>query len=160
MFALRSVCPAGNDDATRLRARYGQLGSGGNAMAHKNEEAVRTLYTAFGNQDMATLRQVFAADVVWHQSGRSPVAGDHKGVDAVFAFFGKVAELSENSFTAELHDVVANDEHAVSMHTGRAQARGKALEDRNVLVVHFRNGAIAEVCEHHEDLYAVDEFWT
>jgi ketosteroid isomerase-like protein len=129
-------------------------------MVHQNEEVVRTLYSAFSRQDMATLRQVFAPDVVWHQSGHSPVAGNHKGVDAVFAFFGQVAELSENSFTAELHDVVANDEHAVSMHTGRAQARGKTLEDRNVLVVHCRNGTIDDVCEHHEDLYAVDEFWT
>ena len=71
-------------------------------MTQQDEQAVRDLYAAFSAQDVAAMRQLFDPDVVWHQPGRSVLAGDHKGVDAVLAFFGRVAELSEGSFSVEL----------------------------------------------------------
>ena len=128
-------------------------------MTQQDEQALRDLYAAFSAQDVAAMQQLFDPDVVWHLPGRSVLAGDHRGVDAVLAFFGRVAELSEGTFTVELHDVVASDEHVVSLHTGRGTARGRNLEDHNVIVAHLRGGRIAAVYEHHEDLYAVDAFW-
>ena len=80
------------------------------------------------------------------------------GVDAVFAFFGKVAEVSAGTFAVELHDVVAGPEHTVALHTGRGQAHGVNLEDHNVLVIDCEGGRVREVWEHHEDLYDVDAF--
>lgn len=128
-------------------------------MTHQDEALVRNLYQAFSAQDAETMRQLFDPDVVWHQPGRSVLAGDHRGVDAVFGFFGKVAEISGGTFTVELHDVIAGTEHTVALHTGRGRAGGKTLEDHNTLVMHCSAGRVREVWEQHADLYAVDAFW-
>ena len=129
-------------------------------MTHPNEELVRRLYQSFADGDMTAFQAAMDPDVVWHSSGRSPVSGDHRGLEAVVAFIGKIMELSEGTFTATLRDVLANDNHAVALHNGRATSRGKSLDEINVLVIHFSNGRISEVWEHHYDLYAVDDYWS
>jgi hypothetical protein len=58
-------------------------------VAHPNEEVVRTGYDAFSRGDMDTLRGLFVDDVVWHIPGRSPLAGDHRGVDAVLGYLAR-----------------------------------------------------------------------
>jgi ketosteroid isomerase-like protein len=129
-------------------------------VAHPNEEVVRTGYEAFSRGDMDTLRGLFVDDVVWHVPGRSPLAGDHRGVDAVLGYFGQTMELTGGTFQVELHDVVANDHHTVGLHIARGQRSGKNLEDHQVLVFHFRDGQIAEVWQLVEDVYANDNFFS
>jgi len=128
-------------------------------MSDQDVEVVRELYRAFSAQDVPTMRRLFDPDVVWHQPGRSVLAGEHHGVDGVLAFFGRVAELSDGTFTVDLQAVASGDGHIFALHTGRGQARGQVLDDRNVLVCHLRDGRVASVWEHHEDLHAVDAFW-
>jgi uncharacterized protein len=92
--------------------------------------------------------------------GRSPLAGDHDGVAQVLGFFGRVFELSQGTFRTELHDVVANDEHAVALFTARADRAGRRLEDRIVEVFHIRDGKATEAWIYPADLYVSDEFWS
>lgn len=128
-------------------------------MSEQDERVVRELYRAFSEQDVPAMQQLFHPEVVWHQPGRSVLAGEHRGVEAVFAFFGRVAEISENTFTVELHDVVSGPDHTIGLHTGRGHAHGHTLLDHNAIVVHCRGGRVAELWEQHADLYAVDAFW-
>jgi uncharacterized protein len=128
-------------------------------MSHPSEETVRRLYTAFAAGDIDAIKDVFDPEVVWHDPGNSPVTGDHRGVEAVLAFFGVVAQISEGTFTADLDDVLANDRHAFSLHTARAHSRGKELDQHDVLVCHVSDGRISEVWEHHENTAVADEFW-
>jgi uncharacterized protein len=127
-------------------------------VAHPNEGVVRTGYDAFSRGDMETLRGLFVDNIVWHFPGRSQLAGDHRGVDAVLGFFAQIMELTGGTFQVELHDVVANDHHTVGLQIARAQRGGKSLEDHQVLVFHLRDGQIAEVWQLLEDVYANDEF--
>jgi uncharacterized protein len=99
-------------------------------MAHPNEELVRRGYDAFAKGDMHTLRELFDPQIVWHFPGRSPLAGDHRGVDAVLGFFGRTMELTAGTFRAEPHDVVADDLHSVGMHLATGEREGRRLEDR------------------------------
>src|SRR5437660_11213523 len=71
-------------------------------MAHPNEELVRQGYKAFGEGDMETLRSLFAPDAVHSATGNGPLAGDYKGVDDILAYYGKLFEVSEGTFAAEL----------------------------------------------------------
>jgi uncharacterized protein len=129
-------------------------------MGHPNEELVRSGYDAFAKGDIDTLRVLFDPEVVWHQPGRSVLAGDHRGIDAVLGFFARTMELTAGSFRAEPHDVIAGDQHVVGLHLVRAERQGRTLADRQVLVAHVRDGKIAEVWEHVEDQYAFDEFFS
>jgi ketosteroid isomerase-like protein len=56
-------------------------------MGHPNEDLVRRGYDAFSRGEMDTFRELLHPDIVWHAPGRSRLAGDHKGVDAVIGYF-------------------------------------------------------------------------
>jgi uncharacterized protein len=127
-------------------------------MAHPNEELVRRGFDAFSKGDVDTLRELFDPDAVWHAPGRGPQAGDHRGVDAILGFFARTMELTGGTFRVELHDVLANDEHAVSLYVSRGEREGRTLEDKSVLVSHVRNGKFTETWMYAEDQYVADEF--
>ena len=127
-------------------------------MAHPNEDLVRRGFDAFSKGDVDTLRALFEQDAVWHAPGRGPLSGDHRGVDEILGFFARTVELTAGTFRVELHDVLANDEHAVAMYVARGDREGKTLEDKSVLVSHVRNGRLAETWQYFEDQYAGAEF--
>ena len=128
-------------------------------MGHPDEDVVRRGYDAFSRGDTQTLRELFDPDVVWHTPGRSQLAGDYRGVDAVLGFFGRTMELTGGTFRVEVHDVVANDEHVVGLHEVIAERDGKTLRDRNVLVFHVHDGRTREVWQFWTDQYAADAFF-
>jgi ketosteroid isomerase-like protein len=78
----------------------------------------------------------------------------------VVEFFGRLFELSGGTLRVELHDVVANDQHAVALFAVRAERAGKTLADNTVLESHIRDGKMTEAWIYQTDLYAVDEFWS
>jgi ketosteroid isomerase-like protein len=127
---------------------------------HPNITAIRKGYDAFNKGDMETLIPLFDEAVVWHVPGRSPLASDYDGVAQVIEFFGRLFELSQGTLRLELHDVLANDEHAVALYTVRAEREGRRLEDNMVATFHVRDGKITEAWTQATDLYASDEFWS
>jgi hypothetical protein len=74
--------------------------------------------------------------------------------------FARLFELTGGTYSAELHDVLANDEHAVALFTSRGERAGKQLTDNQVLISHIRDGKMSEVWIQSTDLYAQDEFWS
>ena len=130
-------------------------------MAHPNEDLVREAYAAFGRGDMDALRdKFFTQDVRYYVTDRSPLAGDYEGVDQVLQFFARIFEISGGTFSFELHDVLANDEHAVALVTVRGERAGKQLNDNMVQISHLRDGKAYEVWNQATDQYAQDEFWS
>ena len=92
-------------------------------MAHPNETLMREGFAAFSRGDMDALSQYWAQDIRYHVPGRGLLAGDYEGIAQVLAFFVRLSELSEGTFRAEIHDVLANDEHAVVLYTGSAERK-------------------------------------
>jgi ketosteroid isomerase-like protein len=130
-------------------------------MTHPNEDLARGASAAFGRGDLGTLQnQFFAQDIRWHVSGRGALAGDYEGVAAVMQLLGRIVELSGGTARFELHDVLANDAHTVSLATIRAERAGKKYQDNIVQVIHVKNGKAAEVWTHSADPSAAEEFWS
>jgi len=129
------------------------------ASAQENAATIRRGYELFNSGNLEGLNALFHPDVVWHAGGRGRLSGDKRGRDATFAYFGQIGELSGGTFRAELHDVVANDEHVVGLHTDIAQREGRSLNIKEVLVFHLQDGVIVEAWESYEDSQATDEFW-
>lgn len=129
-------------------------------MAHPNEELTRRGYAAFATGDMAALDALFADDIIWHVGGRSPLSGDYKGKEAVFAMFGRLAQETGGNFRIEIHDVLANDEHSAALITTTGERNGKSLNEKGVGIFHIRDGKVTESWGLTEDQYAADEFFT
>jgi ketosteroid isomerase-like protein len=131
------------------------------AMTHPNEDLIRNGYAAYARGDINALREDFLApDVRWHFPGTSPLAGHHQGADTVAGFFGLMGQLSGGTHRLELHDVLANDDHVVALHTAWAQRAGRRLEINAALILHVTDGKVTEAWTLHDDPPAVDEFWS
>ncbi len=125
---------------------------------HPNATLLRNGYEAFDKGDMATITNLFAENVVWHVPGDSPISGEHRGGETVFAAFAKTVELSGGSFKIELHDVLANDEHAVALTRGTASRQGRQLSSPDTDVYHMSNGKVTEFWSFPGDQRLADEF--
>jgi ketosteroid isomerase-like protein len=129
-------------------------------LAHPNEDLVRRGYEAFATGDMATLNELFADDIVWHAPGRNELAGTYRGKDEVFANLQKNMELTGGTFKLDIHAILADDEHAVTLLRASGEREGKALNDNTVQVFHIKDGKVTESWLHPSDAYASDEFWS
>ncbi len=127
-------------------------------MAHPNEDLLRRGYDAFAKGDMDTLNELFADDVVWHSAGNNPLAGDYHGKQEVFGLFARLNELTD-SFEQELHDILANDEHAVALVRVRGSRGDRTMEQNAVHVFHMVDGKVKEYWLHNFDQAASDAFW-
>jgi ketosteroid isomerase-like protein len=129
---------------------------------HPNVARLKKGYDAFASGDLDTLRDLFADDILWHVPGNNPLAGDYKGQDEVFGFFAKIAQETGGTFKLELHDVLANDEHAVALVRLSAERNGKRLDgEPGVNVLHVNaEGKTTEFWGFSQDSAKIDEFWS
>jgi ketosteroid isomerase-like protein len=129
-------------------------------MTHPNEDLVHRGYAAFGTGDIPTLGELFSDDVIWHVGGRSTITGDYKGKAEVFGLFGRLAQETAGTFRLEVHDVLANDEHAIGMIRTTGERAGRTLDDNGVQVFHIEDGKVTESWFYPGDQYASDGFWS
>ncbi len=109
---------------------------------------------------MEVAKSCFVHDAVWHLPGRSPIAGDHQGADAIIRLFGKLTALSGGTFKAELTDVVANDRHTMALQHATGIRGSKRLDVTVCQVMRIQDDKILEVRGYYSDQYALDDFWS
>jgi len=130
-------------------------------MAHPNEDLVRQGYKAFVDGDMDTLRELFAPDAVHVATGNSQVAGEYQGVDAILRYYGKLFELSDGTFSADLESTKAEgDDTVVATHRDRGRRGDKTLDQDETLTFTIADGKFARVVEKHSDQATYDAFWS
>lgn len=125
-----------------------------------NVGTIRRGFAAFAAGDLDTLRTLFDPDIVWHEPGRSAVAGDHQGVDATLGLFGQLYERSGGTFRAELRECgeIAPDLVACLIHIS-GDLPGGRLDQPSVLLFQLRDGHPVDVRGYSSDQYAQDEAW-
>jgi uncharacterized protein len=124
---------------------------------HPNVARFREGYAAFAEGDLAALNDLFAEDVLWHVSGRSQLAGDYRGRDAVYELFGKLIELTGGTFHLDVHALFADDEHGVALVVTTGSRAGQSVKTNNAHVVHLRDGKVVEFWDATTDPNALDE---
>jgi ketosteroid isomerase-like protein len=130
------------------------------SVAQANAAVMRRAVDAFGAGDMATLKEVFAPDLKWHLPGRSAIAGDYVGRDAVFGLFGKMAALTNGTIRTTAREIIGDEKGGVIITKDTGERNGKKLDSMLILRVHIRDGKLVEAWEHIADLYAYDDFWS
>jgi ketosteroid isomerase-like protein len=129
-------------------------------VADSNVEVLRRLYDALAEGDFEAVMGLMADDISAHVPGKSQVAGEYEGKEAVGGYVGKLAELSGGTLRFEPHDVMASDGHGVGLVKDLAERGERKLAMNNVHVWHVSDGAVREIWVYPGDLYAWDEFWS
>ena len=109
---------------------------------YPNAEPIGRAFDAFARGDMATMQSLVAEDTVWHIPGRGPLAGDHRGRDAVFEMFGRLVQASEGTFDQRLLDVLTSEEHAVALTHATARRGDHNYEGQDAWIFQVRDGQI------------------
>ena len=129
--------------------------------ADENAEVVRRGYTAFNAADIKTLTELMPENASWHTPGRSRIAGDHRGREAVFAQFGRYGGETKGTFKADLQQVFGSDDgRVVAIHHNSGERNGKRLDVGCCIVFQVKDGQMISGREHFFDLYNWDEFWS
>lgn len=128
---------------------------------HPHVALVNKGYAAFTRGDFATLQEIFARDIVHHEPGNGPLAGDYKGVDAVLAMYGELGRLSEGTLQVELqHCFTDGAGHVIAVHRSTAQRAGRTFDGLSALSFTIVGEKVVDIASLEEDIESVDAFWS
>jgi len=122
---------------------------------HPNAVLVRQALTAFNQGDFEQFAAMTADDVNWYEVGASePIHGK----EAIFASMGSGGR--DFTIEAEVHDVVANDDHTLALINATATKGDQTLHYQTVEILHFRDGKVTDRWSFANDTQAVTEFFS
>lgn len=129
--------------------------------ADENVAIMRRAYEAFNTGDLDTVGEIFDESAVWHLPGRSSMANDYNGREAILAYFGQLGQETGGTFRAELERLIGDDDdRVVGIQRSTADRDGEHLDVGNSIVFQLKDGRVIDGREHFHDLYAWDEFWS
>lgn len=108
-----------------------------------------------GDRDVAFA--LYADDIVGHVPGRSSMAGERRGREAVVAYIQAAIGHAEE-LDVELLDMLVGEEHIALLVRERLSRPDRTLDMRRCNVYRVRGEEIAEIWIFEGDQYAVDEF--
>jgi ketosteroid isomerase-like protein len=120
---------------------------------HPNVQIVRDAIAAMDRGDFAAASSFLADDIVWHYIGGSaPLVGKQAMVDGL-------GGGGEWTIKAEVHDVLANDTHAVALVRAHAERGGRTLDYDTVEIMHMKDGKFTERWAFSDDTARIVEFF-
>jgi 2'-5' RNA ligase len=115
---------------------------------------------AYASGELDGVRELLHDEVVWHVPGRSAIAGEHRGANAVLDYLRRRAAMTDATFRVTVHGVSVIGDQVVQLAGGRAERDGRVLSWETVGIFRVRTGRIAECRLVPFDLYAFDEIWS
>jgi len=125
---------------------------------HPNALLAKVAWEAVSIGDVETVSEVFAADLVWHASGRGPRSGTYQGRDTVLAYLAGIGDAADR-FDSTLEHVLVDDAMVAVLFRVSGERKGRKLDTGFILIFRIADSRIAEVWAVPRDQYAVDEFW-
>jgi ketosteroid isomerase-like protein len=122
---------------------------------HPNAALIRQSQEALGAGDLQRMSDMLADDVEWHEIGRSEAI---HGKQALAERYGGDTP-PDFTITGQIHDVVANDDHAVALVEATAERAGRTFKYRTAEIFHVRDGKITERWAFSDDTAAINEFF-
>jgi hypothetical protein len=115
---------------------------------------VKQLQEAFRDRDVQAITETLADDVEWYEIGRSdPIRG--KGA-LEERFSGGIPKWQ---ITSDIHDILANEAHAIMLVTATATMEGQSFTYRVAEIYHVRDGKITHRWAFSDDTQRINEFF-
>ena len=124
------------------------------ALVRRAIEAMTETDMSKAQQEMAIVDAFMADDIIWHEIGR---AEPRRGKDELRAAMMEGGR--DGTITYEVHDVIANDEHAIALGSATATRRDQTLAYRTAEIFHIRDGRAVERWAFSDDTAAIAAFF-
>jgi ketosteroid isomerase-like protein len=124
------------------------------ALVRRAMQAMTELDMSKAEQEMAIVDAFMADDIVWHEIGR---AEPRRGKDELRAAMMEGGR--DFTIAYAVHDVIANDDHAVALGTATATRGDRTLEYRTAEIFHIRGGKAVERWAFSDDTAAIVAFF-
>ncbi len=124
------------------------------ALVRRAMQAMTETDMSKAEQEMALVDAFMADDIVWHEIGR---AEPRRGKAELQAAMMEGAR--DWTIEYDIHDVVANDDHAIALGTATATRGDRTLVYRTAEVFHIRNGKATERWAFSDDTAAITAFF-
>jgi ketosteroid isomerase-like protein len=122
---------------------------------HPNVNVLQKGYAAFAAGDMQAVGAILADNVVGHAPGHNVLSGDYEGKGEVFRYLAKFVALHEGTYRFKIHDLLANDQHGITMVEEEWQ-KPKGYRNRSVHIWHLQGNRATEFWFFNEDQAGVD----
>lgn len=127
---------------------------------HPNIARWKEMREAFFRGDVEPALALYAPEIEWtNDEAAGPIAGTHRGVEAVLTMLGAGMEAFEGTLSQEVHQTLASDDYVVEVMTERATVKGHDFHNRAVYVYRLDGGRIVEVTTLDRDREAARTFW-
>ena len=103
--------------------------------------------------------ELLAPDIVWHVPGTTPIAGDHRGREAVIAYFERRRALADETFVMHPKGVLEDGDAVVQLVDGEAVIGAERRTWSTAGVYRTAGGLVAEVWLVPLDLAAFEAIW-
>ena len=124
-------------------------------------DIVRRSYDAFSSGDMDEFGRVWHPQITHAIPGATPFSGTHRGIDAVLANMGAMAESADGAMSADLHNIVADsDGRAAAVITSSVTRGGQTVEEVHVLLFTVADDKITEIRTMVPDVDDFSRFWS
>jgi hypothetical protein len=104
--------------------------------------------------------ELLADDIVWHVPGSSSIAGHHRGVDAVLAYFEKRRSIAAGTMRMRPGGAISAGDAFAQFVSGEAVLGGAHVTWQTVGVYRLAAGRVAEVWLVPLDLDLFDRIWS
>jgi ketosteroid isomerase-like protein len=104
--------------------------------------------------------ELLAPDIVWHVPGRSPIAAEYHGREAVVGYFQRRRALAGGAIRITKHAELAGEDVLVQLADGSVTLEGEEITWRTAGVYRVAGAQIAEAWLVPLDAGAFDEAWT
>lgn len=120
----------------------------------------RALGAFYAGGDAEPVRALLTEDIEWHVPGKSPIAGDYRGIDAVVGYFARRRDLARSTFRMVPKDAMVGEEHVAVLTDGSAVIGGVAWRWSTVGLYRIRGGRVAACWLLPLDQRAFDAIWS
>jgi ketosteroid isomerase-like protein len=127
---------------------------------HPHVEILRRAWQALSQGDAQALQQLFTRDCVLHIPGDHPLAGEHKGIDAVLDTYRRMREETGGTMRWEPQRLFLDGRgHVVGMRRFIADRQGRRFDAPGAVVCTLVGDRLASVEMFEEDIDRFTDFW-
>jgi len=128
--------------------------------AAANAGLAARLYGALDAGDLDTILAALDPDVVLHVPGTQPLAGEHRGREAVLGFVQASSARAGGTEEIDVLDVLGGERHAaVYCHVTATREGREPLLNDTLHLLEIVDGRVTRIWFHNRDAAAVDAFW-